>query len=534
MNLRCSTTDIAGGGGSDVEVCGYAFNSDGSPASGATVRIRPESYVTLPASAAKQAREIADAVTDQHGRFVIGTIGPGTYRIEVNHILARQAALLDRTLDVESDGNLGDVTLSPWAAVIGRVESQSSSTKPQYVQVYGLERLAQVDSAGRYVFTDLPTAIFNLRIVSEDTASHAPLQVDSVTTRPGDTTVVPSVGWRFLARVRMNTSSSGANIAEDVVDFPILVRLDSLVFDFSQAMRSGADICFTTANGLPLPHEVELWDSLAGRALIWVRIDTVFGDNADQYVLMQWGNNQAGDRSNSAAVFDTAAGYAGVWHMRNPETGMALDATATAAHGIGAGIRFADGPLGKALLFDSTSNPIDCGNPQALSASDTMTVSAWVALADTAADRYMRILSKKTQLFALEGYELECNAYLSSRTQPEKGTVTLLAADTSWARGYVTFTGGWHLLSVCIAGDSSWVFCNGREITTRTNRPYTSLAASAAPLLIGGASFGDLFHGMIDELRIEKRARRDAYIRLCYENQKYDQVFIRIERPFGG
>ena len=74
-----------------------------------------------------------------------------------------------------------------------------------------------------------------------------------------------------------------------VEDFPLLVRLDKDWFDFSQAQPGGADIRFFTAEGKPLPYQIELWDAAEGTAAIWVRIPEIRG-NARQEIKMHWGN----------------------------------------------------------------------------------------------------------------------------------------------------------------------------------------------------------------------------------------------------
>jgi hypothetical protein len=73
------------------------------------------------------------------------------------------------------------------------------------------------------------------------------------------------------------------------------------------------------------------------------------------------------------------------------------------------------------------------------------------------------------------------------------------------------------------------VYCDGQDITTRTNRPYGGLLAGDAPLLIGSAAYGEQFYGRIDEVRIMKKRIGAAYVRLCFANQKADQTLIEIQ-----
>src|SRR5436190_12775080 len=94
--------------------------------------------------------------------------------------------------------------------------------------------------------------------------------------------------WAHTSDVFLNTLPDGANVTSEVRHFPVLIRLDGSNFAFSEALGKGQDIRFTDSNGVRLPHQIESWDSAAGRADVWVRIDTVHGGSADQSFKMLW------------------------------------------------------------------------------------------------------------------------------------------------------------------------------------------------------------------------------------------------------
>ena len=108
---------------------------------------------------------------------------------------------------------------------------------------------------------------------------------DSIPVVSDDTTSLPMTGWRFSKRLYINTTASGAN----VYSFPLLVRLDRSNFDFSQARDSGQDIRFTKSDNTPVSYEIEQWDRTNNRAAIWVKLDTIHGNNDQQYITMYWG-----------------------------------------------------------------------------------------------------------------------------------------------------------------------------------------------------------------------------------------------------
>src|SRR5690606_32079229 len=80
----------------------------------------------------------------------------------------------------------------------------------------------------------------------------------------------------------------------------------------------------------PLPYQIESWSS--GAAAIWVKVDTIKGNNSTQKIRMHWGNGSAAAESNGAAVFDTANGFRGVWHLHDSTTTGSADATVLATN----------------------------------------------------------------------------------------------------------------------------------------------------------------------------------------------------------
>ena len=110
--------------------------------------------------------------------------------------------------------------------------------------------------------------------------------------------------WQHEGSLYILTTPEGANLpaAASEENFPLLVRLNRGVFDFSQAKASGEDIRFS-ADSKPLTYQVEEWDASNGVASIWVRIPVIKG-NARQEIKMHWGKADAASESSGAAVFN--------------------------------------------------------------------------------------------------------------------------------------------------------------------------------------------------------------------------------------
>ena len=119
--------------------------------------------------------------------------------------------------------------------------------------------------------------------------------------------------------------------------FPGPREIDKRYLQFlpGAGFRPGHPVC--KENGAHLKYQIERWDRSNQLAEIWVRVDTVYGNNGSQYFTMYWGKSPVDSRSNGAGVFDTANGFAAVYHMNDPTAtnGTYLDATQNANNGTG-------------------------------------------------------------------------------------------------------------------------------------------------------------------------------------------------------
>ena len=122
--------------------------------------------------------------------------------------------------------------------------------------------------------------------------------------------------WGKAKPIVINTSATGVAINDTLRNFPLLVRLDSTHAEvFAEAKAGGADLRFRHVPGGPLAYYIDNWDSAGRKAEIWVSVDVIYPNNATQAIHMQWQKADAPAASNAAAVFDTAKGFAGAWHL---------------------------------------------------------------------------------------------------------------------------------------------------------------------------------------------------------------------------
>ena len=540
VNNRCTQSPLQQAGsvteGGNTTAC--VLYPDGSPAVNVLVRLRSADYLSAVPGLAKQTGIIAaDAITDSTGRFKITGIDPGEYRIEITDLASRHALLLECSLDQGDSADLGTDTLQPFATVTGTIDLATQPGLKRYVQVKGLERIVAVDGSGHYAIADLPAGMLKLRIIAEDTLTLRPMILDSITTVSGDTTIIPLAGWQFSKRLYLNTTSSGANVAEDVTGFPLLVRLEAATFDFDRARDSGQDLRFSKTDGTPLPFEIEHWDASAQTAAIWVRMDTVRGNDSTQSIVMQYGNPLAASASKAAAVFGRADGWIGVWHLDAGAGGAFADATGNGLDGVGVGFPALSGRItghiGAAQSFDGNDDHVRINAPAGGWPEGTFTVSAWIQLADVTADRYGRMLSCKREWGDTLGFDFEVNPRHMMSTSTIETYLTVWGSDTlNFARAHNLAwpQGTWHLVCAVVMDDSVQIYRDGERVN-KPGKPSQSEIASVRgttwPLFIGGYQ-SDMFAGAIDEVRIRRGASSGAWEKLSYENQKRGHVLVTV------
>ncbi|MDD5674295.1 MAG: DUF2341 domain-containing protein [Chitinivibrionales bacterium] len=546
--VYCASPGPTANGGSGTEtttgVTAVALLPDGSPAAGARVRLRRGDWVSpLPALAKKAALVGADALTDSNGRFKIAGIDPGSYCLEVNDPSANSerggAALFAFSIDVGASINLGVGTLRAYGTIAGALDTAGRAGQRLYAQVVGLARLAAVDSSGRFTFSDLPAGTFTVRVVTaNDTAVAA---AAGIFVGPGERTDVTLLsGWRFSKRLYLNTTATGANVVGPVADFPMLVRLTAGNFNFSQAVGGGADIRFIKPDGSPLPYEIEQWDSANAQAAIWVKVDTVYGNDNTHFLLMYWGASTGSatlSQSNGAAVFDTTGGFAGVWHMNNPpldsrgdSTAALKDATSNAVNGTSRGAmtsaNLVDGIIGRGCVFDGNDDFFDLGNPAAVNLQTNITLEAWISPSqypDSTSgnpDLNDEIVINKLNSYSLE-FEMGGNIQ-SWEVMQDSSTDILTTGNLNLSLN------AWHYVAVTYDQQSQNIYVDGQLAASQAGG--SGLSANANHLFVGfidGASGQDrYFTGSIDEVRMSRTVRSADWLKLCFMNQKQNDALV--------
>ena len=339
-----------------------------------------------------------------------------------------------------------------------------------------------------------------------------------------------SSGARFKM-LKLDTTATGAAVMGDVPAYPVAVVLGAATFDFATAKSKGEDIRFSSADGKPLPHAIELWDATAKVAALWVKVDVK--GNSTQSIKMSWGDPAAADASDSAAVFDVKEGFGGVWHLSEPGSTTAdgyKDATANAAHGTGVAMNAqatGDGRIGKAALLALASRQwiqIGLEKSKLYDMPNKMTYSVW-AFAKTHTVSYQAHLTKGEGGFRLHYFGT--SNIVETCLESGAGNNDLCPVNRNGVR---VVNGQWFHLVGTHDHPRHTIYVNGKlDAAFMSNELWKS--DPTKPVMIGNNSSNTSrsFDGFLDEARIMNVAKDDHWIKLEYESQREGQKFLTIE-----
>lgn len=516
----CSLTPFSGGGteGGNT-VSGVFVNEFGTASAGVKVQLIPSDYDP---GAAHQSNTVVTSVTTADGSYAFEHVSQGNYSIEASDPESGERSLVTGITLSKKDTLVPVDTLREPGSI--RVMLPATLDRANgYVFVPGTTRFARLaGAAGSVVMNGLPAKILTAICYATQTDATPVVMRHNVHVATRDTMVVANTGWNYSRRLCLNTTAAGAGVSSNVTGFPVIVRLTGDNFDFSEANALGSDVRFSRSDTIGLTYEIERWDAPGQRAEIWVRADTIYGSNSTQFITMFWGNANAMDSSDGAAVFDTSNGFVGVWHMNEePTLGISSirDRTANAHTATPFGSMTAsnsvDGALGKALRFDGKKDYLNAGN---VSVPGTYSMGLWVLL-DTLGD-YQRFICKDSS------YTLWYDKDSVSVRMEHMST-------TTWWKGLLQdggtrvpmTTGTWYYLMATFDGTVIRLYGNGVE-ASRSNTVAVFPRANTKPLFFGKIDNSSFVNGTMDEIRIEGVVRSSDWIRLCYMNQRVDDKLV--------
>jgi RHS repeat-associated protein len=353
--------------------------------------------------------------------------------------------------------------------------------------------------------------------------------------KSGQTLVTISINedytlWGFNKKITLNTASNGAGVTGNVYNFPVLVRLNPNNFsDFKNVQAGGVDIRFAKADGTHLPYTIERWINMPNNqdtAEIWVKVDTVLGNNATQTITMYYGKSDVIDNSGSSYVFGPQNGWVADWHMDENPTGSApqiRDATGNAFNGTAFGSMqstdLVSGIIGNAIHFNGTNDYIDVANATGLNPTK-ITVSAWVNPSTWSAD-YTALVSKQESASPWKIFDLR----KKPGSQNIQAAMAINGSEDTVTGGLIS-TNTWQQVAFTYDGETINIYNNG-TLTGSNASPSGDLQAGSSDLNFGRNPWASrFFNGSLDEIEISNVARDSNWIKLAYQNQRQDQPVV--------
>ncbi len=539
----CGFDVLAQGGGDATEtgnarVSGHLVLENGQVADDAEVLILPSDYNPIFDSALPDSQRVR---ADAHGTFHFQNLNLGKYNLQIKHPGTHTVLLITNITVAEKNNILIKDTL--------RISGSLSVPIPEtgdsglgFIFLPGTTFKNRIDSevriAGKVQMDSIPAVLVpSVAYTNGKSGSPSLILTRNILVLKGTQVLVPAFsGWSHVAKIKVNAGASGVPISKDLYGFPMLVRLASPQFDFSQAQVDGADIRFAKADGTPLVREIEAWDAQSGHAEIWVRMDTVHAGSNVQTLTMHWGNSMATAPASPFPVFDSSIGFSGVWHLGEEKSdtianGLYRDATgrgnsgndritSTRSNGVIAGGHgFDSADYIEAPLL---SGPIPKPN--------AFTISIWFRSSHIPGFNGGEMLSVGDNFGLRLPQDGRIHAFFYPPTPPVGGNTDWYSLDFQ-SQEYVN--GSWHLAASTFDGNSFCLYIDGLEVA-RTNAlgPVGYLFPLNATLgKHGHLKSGYEFSGDLDEAQIHSVARSQDWMRLSFDNQKPGATFPTLLMP---
>lgn len=536
--IQCNTL-LSEGGSSSETVIGKVVNPDGSPACSTVVTLYPADY-----------DPIRDAALMPHSSDT--TDATGSYSVEAfnsTHFCSLVATRLKsgtRTIvsGITINSNtihVNDAVLSMPGNIVATAPD-SADVENGYLYIPGTGIAVPLNGGRKALINNVPAGmITSVNYRSKKSPMATSVLATAIKVVSNDTTFITYPQWRYSRRFYLNTTASGAGVSGNVVNFPVLIRLDNTNFTFSQALTNGKDIRFTKENNYPLAYEIEQWDTSAGLAAIWVKVDTVYGNDSAHYITMFWGNSLGANQSNGIAVFDTNSGFQGVWHLGETDS-FASDATGNSYNGTGHFTISTAGMIGNGQHFNGVSSYIQMKGtaPQSrlnFPMSGHYTISAWV-YHDTLADSMTYLIAGKGELqYFIKSFDLA----LSTPQHGHQWEFSEFHENNIWHAAAISPipVKTWSYLVGIRDGSNQYLYVNGVMVMngyklfgtgkTETPRDTTddfSIGAFLHPVSDWNQGYA-YFNGNIDEVNVSSVPRSADWIKLCYMNQKRPDALVK-------
>lgn len=295
-----------------------------------------------------------------------------------------------------------------------------------------------------------------------------------------------------------DTTQSGNKLDAPVSQLPLLVRLHSGNFTFSEAKPDGSDLRFFAGDGkTPLKYSIEKFDATNEIALAWVQVPKINPDVKTESIWVRWGNEAAAPTQDSKTTFD--ASHLLVLNFDAPDA--VKDSSANALVPKEATAKpLENGPIGGAANFDGRSRIVLQGPALQLKATDGFTLSAWI-----------------NPVAAEKGGLLSVGSGAISVDLDASGAVVVSAGKASLKSSVALKPGVWQHVGVSAAAGKAQIFIDGVQAADGALN-WSDVA--------GDVVVGDGFRGGMDALTLSNTARGADYVKALAFTQMADSAMV--------
>lgn len=333
-------------------------------------------------------------------------------------------------------------------------------------------------------------------------------------------TPADTAGWSYRRKLTFNHGSG----AENLQNFPVLLVLNGTNINYAATQSGGADLLFLDPDLTALDYEIESWNP-GGDSLVWVRVPQIDALSTTDYVWMYYGNSDAVDRQNAAAVWSN--GYIGVWHLDEDPSGSApqiIDSSGAGMDGTSGGSMLTTdqvpGQIGGSLDFDGSNDYINFGsgcpvvnawtvefwlNPNSPSDYDRLFMQGSNACGSRQLTVYWKSPSNHLEIYRADG-----------SGNPQKASTSLL--DGRWSHFAWTYDGS----------STHTIYIDG---TSFPGTPSGGSIGVGGYLYMGRRDTGNYWHGGLDEFRLSTSARSADWIGTQYQSMINSLITFGAEEP---
>ena len=298
--------------------------------------------------------------------------------------------------------------------------------------------------------------------------------------------------WTSRKKITLDTSDKGAAVGGVVSNVPVLVRLHTGNFPFSEADIDGKDLRFVDGDDkTPLKFHVELFDGTNELALVWVQVPKLEPKVDTGTIWLYYGNQKAAAAADSKTTYD--GNQTAVLHFAQAD-GAFKDSTAYGHSPAATGVTHTPtGVADGAAVFNGNAKLTWAPVPPPAVGATGMTFSAWVKPADAA---------QRATLFAQqEGSNAVQVVY-------DQGKLFARAFGQETAKVDLP-AGKWRHVAITLA-DGLTLYLDGKPVAN---------AAVKVVDLGGEIVVGDGYKGELDELQLSNLARPAGWLEVQAKSQ---------------